>query len=124
MDQQTLIILGALLFGGLLLKAMCSSSPPKKKEYAQSFKDKIAIENLRGQIAPEDLALREDITAEEVEQFTQDFLADAEAFAESRRAMEERIGSLEMDCQWFEKTCARFIGSDWKDKTGYEKRNR
>jgi len=124
MDQQTLIILGALLFGGLLLYAVCSSSPPKKKEFPQSFKDKIAIENLRGQIAPEDLALREDITAEEVEQFTRDFLADAEAFAESRRAMEERIGSLEMDCQWFEKTCARFIGSDWKDKTGYEKRDR
>ncbi|MBQ8961398.1 MAG: hypothetical protein IJ071_09370 [Ruminococcus sp.] len=124
MDQDTLIILGAVFFGGLLLKAMCSSSPPKKKEYPQSFKDKIAIENLKGTIDPKDLAVRENITTAEVEQFTKEFLEDAQAFAESRRAMEERIGRLEMDCEWFEKTCARFIGSDWKSKTGYDKRDR
>ena len=113
--------LGAFLFLGL---CFAGSSPPPKKEYKQSFKDKIAVENLRGKIKPEDLALRENISPEEVKQFTEEFLKDAEVFAENRRAMQDRIGELEVETEWFRRTCARFIGEDWETKTGYDKRNR
>lgn len=116
----------AIGLGVLLFLSLCfaGSNAPPKKEYKQSFKDKIAVENLRGKIKPEDLATREKLTVDEVKQFTEEFLKDAETFAENRRAMQDKIGELEVEVDWFRRTCARFIGEDWKDKTGYDKRNR
>ena len=98
-------------------------TPRQKKEFSQNDKDKIAIEAMSGKTSIEDIAEREYLTEEEISDWKEDFEKKAVDFAQNKNAMYSKIGQLEMDIKWFTETCEKFIGEDWKEKTGYDKRN-
>ena len=58
----------------------------------------------------------------EVEKWVDDFVAGSENFITKKTDLHAKIGELEMEIKWFEHTCQKFIGDDWKEKTEYDKR--
>jgi len=76
-------------------------NPEKKEEYSGQENDTIDSEKK--------------YTAEEVEKLMQDF-------ENQKNTLYGQIGRLEMEVRWFEETCEKHIGGDWKEKTGYANR--
>ncbi|MBR2282972.1 MAG: hypothetical protein IJ874_00925 [Ruminococcus sp.] len=96
-------------------------SPPQQPD--PNHKDEVAIELLRGADVKE-LARREGKSAEEITAWKDEFLKDALDFAKNKNEYKKRRAECEHEIKWFEDVCSRFIGEDWKQKTGYDKRNR
>lgn len=120
-NYNILIIFGILL---TIYLVYCITKPADKKpEPSQEQKDLAAIELLKGG-DPSQIASKEGISVEELENWKKDFLDGASTFAGNRRYYSERDSLSTKDIQWFEKTCEKYIGSDWKKITNYDNRNR
>lgn len=97
-------------------------SPPKSAdtEYTRNFKDKIAIEMIKGKSAEDIIAEHSSLTADEVNKWKEDLLNNISRLSAENADLSMRVGQLYMKVQWLEKTCKTHIGDDWKEKTGYK----
>lgn len=119
-NYNILIIFGILL---TIYLVYCITKPADKKpEPSKTQKDLAAIELLRGG-DPSQIASKEGISVEELENWKKSFLDDAVAFDETKNTYMDNVIMLKKDIQWFEKTCEKHIGSDWKKITNYDNRN-
>lgn len=80
-----------------------TSGTESKEEYSKENTDKIESEE------------KKNFTAEEVEKIKKDS-------ENQKNVLYGHIGRLEMEIKWFEEVCEKHIGSDWKEKTGYNDR--
>ena len=112
-------ILGIVFFFCLFSGA----ASEEKKEYSQDQKDKIAIELLRG-ADPEEVAAREGVDADTLNQWKNEFLGLSETIADHRNELLAIQAQQANDLAWFEATCKKYIGDNWKEITGYDSRNR
>ncbi len=106
------------------------SEPEKKKsasfpksddtEYTSSFKERIAVEMIKGKSADDIIAEHSTLTAEEVNKWKNDLLDNISRLSSENADLSMRVGQLYMKVQWLEKTCKTHIGDDWKEKTGYK----
>lgn len=113
------VILGIVFF-------FCLFSGPAsdgKKEYSQDQKDKIAIELLRG-ADPDEVAAREGVDVDTLNQWKSEFLGLSEKIADHRNELLAIQAQQANDIAWFEATCKKYIGDNWKEITGYDSRNR
>ncbi len=94
--------------------------PPPKKKYEQSFKEKTILEILKGKSEDDVIAENEGLTKDDLKEWKEKFLNDISDFVEQREQMYNQIGELDVQVKWFKKTCAKHIGEDWKEKTGYK----
>lgn len=96
--------------------------PPKSDdtEYTKNFKDKIAIEMIKGKSADDIIAEHSTLTADEINKWKNDLLDNISRLTAENADLSMRVGQLYMKVQWLEKTCKTHIGDDWKDKTGYK----
>jgi len=99
-----------------------SASPPKSDdtEYTKSFKERIAVEMIKGKSADDIIAEHSTLTAEEVNKWKNDLLDNISRLSSENADLSMRVGQLYMKVQWLEKTCKTHIGDDWKEKTGYK----
>ncbi len=99
-----------------------SASPPKSDdtEYTSSFKERIAVEMIKGKSADDIIAEHSTLTAEEVNKWKNDLLDNISRLSSENADLSMRVGQLYMKVQWLEKTCKTHIGDDWKEKTGYK----
>ncbi|MCM1505648.1 MAG: hypothetical protein NC177_00715 [Ruminococcus flavefaciens] len=97
-------------------------SPPKSDdtEYTRNFKDKIAIEMIKGKSADDIIAEHSSLTADEINKWKNDLLDNISRLSTENADLSMRVGQLYMKVQWLEKTCKTHIGDDWKEKTGYK----
>ncbi len=122
-DQALAMIAVGLIFFAFVYAMICGKKP-EPKEYEQDYKDSIAIEALRGKIELDALAEREGLDTDTIKAWTQEFLNDADHFIRHRREMNDKIAELELDSKWYQEVCEKYIGSDWKEKTNFDKRSR
>lgn len=97
-----------------------SPPPSPDTEYTQSFKDKIAIEALKGKSAEDIISEHPSLKEEEINKWKEELLNNFSRLSESNADLSMRVGQLYMKVQWLEKACKKYIGDDWKDKTGYK----
>lgn len=97
-------------------------APPKSDdtEYTKNFKQKIAIEMIKGKSADDIIAEHSTLTADEVTKWRNDLLDNISRLSDENADLSMRVGQLYMKVQWLEKTCKTHIGDDWKEKTGYK----
>lgn len=96
---------------------------PKKSddsEYTKNFRDKIATEMIKGKSADDIIAEHSTLTVEEVNQWKDDLLNNISRLSDVNAELSMRVGELDMKVQWLERTCKKYIGDDWKDRTGYK----
>ncbi len=122
MDTGTGIIV--VLFIGLLLAMIGSSDSNPKSDKPQNEKDRITLEALSGKTPIEEIAEREGVTVDEINAWKEEFINNGIQYSKNRDYLEQQQFQYERDIKWFEETCEKFIGSDWKEKTDYENRNR
>ncbi|MDE6779902.1 MAG: hypothetical protein K2J40_00370 [Ruminococcus sp.] len=98
------------------------SAPPKSEdtEYTKGFRDKIAVEMIKGKSADDIVSEHPTLTADEVNNWKEDLLDHISRLSEQNANLSMRVGELDMKVRWLEKTCKTHIGDDWKDKTGYK----
>lgn len=96
--------------------------PPKSDdtEYTRNFKDKIAVEMIKGKSADDIIAEHSTLTADEINKWKNDLLDNISRLSAENADLSMRVGQLYMKVQWLEKTCKTHIGDDWKEKTGYK----
>lgn len=103
-------------------KSPAPSAPPKSDdtEYTKSFRDKIAIEMIKGKSADDIVAEHPSLTADEANKWKEDLLNHISRLSDQNANLSMRVGELDMKVRWLEKTCKTHIGDDWKEKTGYK----
>lgn len=96
--------------------------PPKSDdtEYTRNFKDKIAVEMIKGKSADDIIAEHSTLTTDEINKWKNDLLDNISRLSAENTDLSMRVGQLYMKVQWLEKTCKTHIGDDWKEKTGYK----
>lgn len=120
MEPMAAVALVLLLF--VVFAAMFSSNEKPAKD--QDEKDRITLEALSGKTPIEEIAEREGVTVDEINAWKEEFINNGMQYSKNRKYLEQQQFQYERDIKWFEETCEKFIGSDWKEKTDYENRNR
>ncbi|MDE6679492.1 MAG: hypothetical protein K2K02_10690 [Ruminococcus sp.] len=97
-------------------------APPKSAdtEYTKNFKQKIAVEMIKGKSADDIIKEHSTLTADEINKWKNDFLDNISRLSAENADLSMRVGQLYMKVEWLEKTCKTHIGDDWKEKTGYK----
>ena len=80
----------------------------------------MATEMIKGKSADDIIAEHSTLTVEEVNQWKDDLLNNISRLSDVNAELSMRVGELDMKVQWFERTCKKYIGDDWKDRTGYK----
>lgn len=96
--------------------------PPKNDdtEYKQHVKDSIAIDSLKGKSDEDIIKEHPSVTPEEIKAWKEDLLNNFARLSKRNEELLINTGQLDMEVKWLRKTCKKFIGDDWKDKTGYK----
>lgn len=94
--------------------------PSPDTEYTQSFKDKIAIEAIKGKSAEEIINDHPTLTEDEINKWKEDLLNNLSRISKRNEELLISNGELEMEVKWLRKACKKYIGDDWKEKTGYK----
>ncbi|MBR6243045.1 MAG: hypothetical protein IKQ90_06095 [Ruminococcus sp.] len=120
MPLITAILVGIVVVG--FIKFITEEQKEEVKPLTDKDKDLIALHILTGKTDSKTEAQNHNVPVEEVEKWVDDFVAGSENFITKKTDLHAKIGELEMEIKWFEHTCQKFIGDDWKEKTEYDKR--
>ena len=96
--------------------------PPKSNntEYTKNFKNKIAVEMVKGKSAEDIIKEHPSLKEDEINKWKNDLVDNISKLSEENAELSIRVGQLFMRVEWLEKTCKKNIGDDWKEKTGYK----
>ena len=115
------LVLIFILFLFLVLALSDDKSTPGTN---QDEKDSIVLELLSGKISIEELARREGVSVDDIKAWREEFINNSAQYSKNRQYLEQLQFQYERDIKWFEGVCQKYIGADWKEKTGYNNRNR
>lgn len=109
-----------IIFIAVILIPGGSKYKPDPDENGQR---KIAKSILRGETTVEDVAKNEGYDPEHIGKWVGDYTNLAIKYALDSDKLAEHIVLLEEDIAWFTSVCRKYIGDDWKEKTGFGDHN-
>lgn len=111
---------------GILFFIVCSIFPggnEYKPDPDEKGQREVAKKILRGETTADDVAAKEGYDPEHIGKWVKDYTDLAVKYALDSDKYAEHINLLEQDIVWFTKACEKYIGADWKEKTGFGDHN-
>lgn len=124
LDESNKSALVGIAIVGILFFIVCSLFPGGyKPDPDEKGQREIAKKILRGQTTAEDVAAKEGYDPEHIEGWIKNYKDLAVKYALDSDKYAEQVILLEQDIVWFTKTCEKYIGADWREKTGFGDHN-
>lgn len=111
----------------------------KRRQFTPEQKSKIVLEVIRGEHTLQEIAAKNDINPNQLQNWKSEFLANVsrafdtvkierdakhsvEAAQRREDALMRKVGQLTIEVDWLKKKSEQVFGSGWEEKTGYDKR--
>ncbi|MDE6787982.1 MAG: hypothetical protein K2J47_01500 [Ruminococcus sp.] len=99
--------------------------PPKPKDDPdKKTQEKFAVQVLKKNSTPEEIAEKEGYDIEHIKQWVQDYIDYAVKYSFDAKKINAHIDRLTDDIAFLKGICRKYIGDDWEEKTDYQNRTR
>jgi len=109
----------------------------KRKQYTPDYKARIVMEALREESTVSEIASREGINPNQIQNWKREFIENSakvfssakevkeseKKLAEQKRIqerLEKKVGQLTLEVDFLKETCEKQYGSGWEDRIGYK----
>lgn len=120
LDESNKSMFVGMAVVGALFFIVCSLFPGGyKPDPDQKDQREIAKKILRGETTVDEVARDDGYDPSHIGKWVSDYTKLAVEYALDCENHVEKVDLLEQDIAWFTEVCQKYIGDDWKEKTGF-----